>query len=366
MLSPLDDYPGHQVPEPFSHVGPSDRNFFERYYFSCHDLEGRLFMVLAFGQYPNLGVTDAFVSVVYGGKQQVVRASRELGSNRLDTKVGPIKVEILEGMRRLRIVLEPNEWDLEYDLTFEASAAAHLEPRFFRRQRGRVTQDYLRTTQTGRYSGWIKVAGERIEVTPDSFWGQRDHSWGIRPVGEADPALRRPGGGGGGTFFWNWACVQLADSSILYTVSEEADGSRWNDSCARVYPVESGREADLLQVHHQIEFLSGTRQFKRATLDLTDKGGRRVKVECEPLTVLWMSGCGYGGDWRHGMYQGPFTVQGITHDLKDPETLRKLSGLHDTVCRFSVDGEVGYGVFELLVAGVYPRYGFNTPMDVAP
>ena len=40
-------------------------------------------------------VTDAFVAISHGSQQYVVRASRELGSDRLDTRVGPLRVEIL-------------------------------------------------------------------------------------------------------------------------------------------------------------------------------------------------------------------------------------------------------------------------------
>ena len=35
-LSPLDDYPVHQIAETIRHVGTSDRNFYDRYYFNCH------------------------------------------------------------------------------------------------------------------------------------------------------------------------------------------------------------------------------------------------------------------------------------------------------------------------------------------
>ena len=96
MVSRLDDYLGHQVAEPFAYVGTSDRNFFDRYAFVCHDIEGKMFLMLAFGQYPNLGVTDAFATVVYEGKQHVVRASRELGTDRLNTTIGPLTVEVLD------------------------------------------------------------------------------------------------------------------------------------------------------------------------------------------------------------------------------------------------------------------------------
>ena len=39
-LSPLDDYPVHQIPEVMRHVGTSDRNFYDRYYFNAFPLTG--------------------------------------------------------------------------------------------------------------------------------------------------------------------------------------------------------------------------------------------------------------------------------------------------------------------------------------
>src|SRR5271157_5400655 len=68
VLSPLDDYPVHQISEPMRHVGTSDRNFYDRYYFNIHGTgevhgtDDELFAVIGVGQYPNLSVADAFVS----------------------------------------------------------------------------------------------------------------------------------------------------------------------------------------------------------------------------------------------------------------------------------------------------------------
>lgn len=45
----------------------------------------------------------------------------------------------------------------------------------------------MRYAQTGRWSGWLEVDGTRHQVTPDRWWGSRDRSWGIRPVGEPEP-----------------------------------------------------------------------------------------------------------------------------------------------------------------------------------
>jgi len=85
MLSPLDDFPAHQIAEPVRIVGTSDRNFYDRYYFNLHHCSADLFLTAGLGQYPNLGVMDAFVAVTRGSIQRVVRASRTsapIGSTR--------------------------------------------------------------------------------------------------------------------------------------------------------------------------------------------------------------------------------------------------------------------------------------------
>ena len=63
-------------------MGTSDRNFYDRYYFNIHgagDIHGtadELFAVIGVGQYPNLSVADAFVSVLWGEDHRVVRPPR--------------------------------------------------------------------------------------------------------------------------------------------------------------------------------------------------------------------------------------------------------------------------------------------------
>ena len=100
-LSPFDDYPVHQIAEPIRHVGTSDRNFYDRYYFNIHGSNDEVFAVIGMGQYPNLGVTDAFVTVVCDGMHRVVRASRALGEDRMDTTIGPISVPSSSGFPTL-------------------------------------------------------------------------------------------------------------------------------------------------------------------------------------------------------------------------------------------------------------------------
>ena len=71
-LSSWDDYPVHQNADTIRHVGTSDRNFYDRYYFNLHGSSDELFMVMGLGQYPNLGTTDCFVAVRRGDAQREI------------------------------------------------------------------------------------------------------------------------------------------------------------------------------------------------------------------------------------------------------------------------------------------------------
>jgi hypothetical protein len=355
MLTPLDDYPIHQVAEVMRHVGTSDRNFYDRYYFNCHRCGPDLFLAAGLGQYPNLGVVDAFAVVATGGRHHVVRASRELGADRMDTSVGPFRVEVLEGLRRLRVVLEPNEWDLDFDLTWEGGIPATREPRQLLRASERVVFDSVRMAQTGRWSGRLRAAGRTHEVTPDRWWGFRDRSWGVRPVGDPEPpginATSAP------SFYWIYAPMQFEDCSILAIIQEDRHGGRLVEEALRVWPESSGRPAEHLgRPEARLEYVPGTRTVRAATLSFAPPGGQPFDVHVEPVLPLHLSPAGYGGDptWRHGGYKGPLTVEGLTLDPSREEDRRRLIGLVDNLARFECEGSVGWGLFEVLVFGPHP------------
>lgn len=358
MLTPLDDYPIHQVAEVMRHVGTSDRNFYDRYYFNCHACGPDLFLAAGLGQYPNLGVVDAFAIVATGGRQHVVRASRELGADRMDTSAGPFRVEVLEGLRRLRIVLEPNEWDLDFDLTFEGAIPATREPRHHVRQQERVVFDSVRLAQTGRWSGRLRVAGKTHDVTPDRWWGFRDRSWGVRPVGEPEPAgirvTEQP------SFFWIYAPMQFADSSILAIVQEDPRGGRILEEATRVWPESASRPPEPLgRPEHRLDLEPDTRALRGAVLRFAPPGGDAFEVRVEPVVPVFLSAGGYGGDpaWRHGAYQGPLRVEGLTLDPAREEDRSRLVGLVDHLARFECEGQVGWGLFEVLVLGPHAPSG---------
>lgn len=361
MLTAGDDFPIHQVAEPIRHVATSDRNFYDRYYFNCHANDGSALLIMGLGQYPNLSVADGFAVVVEGGRHRVVRASRELG-DRMDTSVGPLRVEVVRPLHELRVVCEPNEQSsLSFDLTWVGSHPALEEPRQLVRRHGRVVFDTMRLAQTGRWSGTISAGGRSFDVTPESWWGTRDRSWGVRPVGEEEPAGIRTEGQMSG--FWNYASMQFEDHSLLCMVNELDDGTRELEHAVRVWSDPDRPPEHLGRPDHDAVVTPGTRHVESSVLSFPEAPGGGFEVAVTPLLDCWlMHGTGYGlePDWRHGMHQGPLVVQGVEVDYERDRA--SLFGLVDQVARFTqrggvADGAVGHGLHEFFFIGGFARYG---------
>mgnify|MGYP003700795993 CR=1 FL=1 len=132
MLTKADDYPIHQTAEPVAYSG-TNRNFYDRYFFNGYQRDGDVFFAGALGVYPHLNVMDAAFCVVKGGKQYNVHASRTLHMERLDTRVGPVEIEVIEPLKVLRITCSDPDNGIAADLTFNMRCPAFEEPRFTRR-----------------------------------------------------------------------------------------------------------------------------------------------------------------------------------------------------------------------------------------
>lgn len=366
-LSSFDDYPVHQSTDTVRHAFTSDRNFYDRYYFNCHSNDGGAFLVFGLGQYPNLATQDAFALLVCGDVHRVVRSSRELG-DRMDTTVGPLAVEVIRPLRELRIVCEPRDDTeaangLAFDLHWTGSIPAYEEPRQFQRMHGRAVFDTMRLAQTGRWQGWIELDGRRFEVGPDRWWGTRDRSWGVRPVGEPEPPGIRTEGQMQG--FWNYAPMQFDDHSILYMLNEHDDGERVIEEAVRIHNDADRRPEPLGRPEHAAVLTPGTRRIEKSTVSFPDAPGGGFEVSVEPLLDAWLLlGTGYGleDDWRFGMYQGSSVTQCVEIDYsRDAD---RLFGLVDQVARFTqhggpADRQVGHGLHEFFFVDTFARYGLS-------
>jgi hypothetical protein len=369
-LSPLDDFPFHQTSESLAYVATSDRNFYDRYYFNVHRCADDLFLALGLGQYPNLGVTDAFAAVTHKGVHRVVRASRELGVDRGDISVGPFRVEVLEPLNRLRVVLEPGEYELSFDLTWTGSIPATREPRQFVRRNGRVWMDSVRLAQTGFWEGTLRIGDDVLAATPDTWWGSRDRSWGIRPVGEPEPAGIQGHGGVPPTFHWVYAPMQFDDFSILVIAQEDEDGGRVVEEAVKVF--RDGRPAEPLgRPELELHYLSGTRDVESAVLTFAGRAERIEVAQLIPLHMAVGSGYGLDADWRHGMYQGPGpVVQQVVMPAAEAAAKSGMFGVTERLSRFEYDGpegaRTGFGLFETLFIGAHRPSGFGDWLAVAP
>ncbi|MGZ4516013.1 MAG: hypothetical protein ACXVX5_15200, partial [Mycobacterium sp.] len=233
MLGPLDEFPVHQIPQPIAWPGSSDRNFYDRSYFNAHDRTGSIFVISGIGYYPNLGVKDAFFLVRRGDTQTAVHLCDAIDQDRLNQNVNGYRVKVIEPLHKLRVVLDETE-GIAADLTWEGLFDVVQEQPHVLRSGNRVTLDAQRFAQLGSWSGRIAIDGEEIAVDPATWLGSRDRSWGIRPIGEPEPA-GRPADPPFEGMWWLYVPMAFDDFAIVLIIQEEPNGFRSLNDCTRVW-----------------------------------------------------------------------------------------------------------------------------------
>lgn len=362
-----DDFPIHQTAEPIAYSG-TDRNFYDRYFFNAYGPDGDLYVAAAFGVYPHLNIADAAFVVVRDGVETALHASRYLG-DRLDLQVGPIRIEVVEPLQRLRILVDSSEHGLKAEVTFEGRAFPIEEPRFMRRIGTRAMMDYTRLTQNGRFSGWVELDGRRESL--DGFIGTRDRSWGVRPVGAQDSQGVVPPQPP--QFFWLWSPCNFDDGGLFFHTNDDATGRPWNTRA--VWAPDGAGEEDFLHLNGEAEVVwkSGTRHAASAVVRLTDDYGKPWgEVSFRPRYEFLMLGLGYGHPkWAHGAAHGELAVE--REDIRLAEASPQVPHhLHvqalSDVTLTTADGRVreGRGILEQLAIGPHAPSGFKDILDFAP
>ena len=364
MITQGDEYPIHQTPEPVQQVFTSDRNFYDRFFFNGCFREGEPYFAVAMGIYPNVGIIDCAFSVIAGGVQHCVRASRVLGAERMDTRVGPISIEVVRPMRSMRVRVDHEA--VKADLMFEARAAAIEEPRFTRRAGPRLVMDMTRFTQHGGYSGSLTVAGKTYDAKPSRVWGARDRSWGVRGVGPQDPA--GVPSSSMGQYYWLWSPANFEDVCTLWDVNENADGSRWHEHGAVTRAV-PGAPIDLSTggLDFNINYASGTRHARSAEIILRTPGAGESRIELKTLYNFYMQGIGYfHPKWGHGMYVGPDVSSYDSTKTADVDERDFFNQHIEAVCQAKMGSREGMAVLEMLILGPHDRSGFKELLDMHP
>jgi len=361
MLTKADDFPIHQTPEPIAYSG-TDRNFYDRYFFNGYNPDGSGFFAAAFGVYPHLNIADAHFSTIRDGVEYCVHASKVLNMERWDLQVGPIRIEVIEPLKTLKVTLAATD-GIAAEILFEGRAFPIEEPRFIKRNGPRTFMDYTRLTQNGRYTGWIEIDGERQPLAAGAV-GTRDRSWGVRPVGAPD-AQPQVGGGTPG-FFWQWSPLNFADKSVFFHFTSDSSGVPWNTR-AVVCPDGSGpgamTETDAARM--AVDFEGDTRHAKAARLTIPMPNAPDIEIAFTPIAKFQMRGIGYiHPKWGHGRYQGDLVVEREDIVLADaaPNSIENLHIQAISKVELTQAGrpaQQGLGVFEQLILGPYAPYGLK-------
>lgn len=342
-LAALDDHMVHQTPDPIRVVATTDPRFFERYWFVCHDDAGELMLATGGSFYPNLDLAEAYAIVTHQGVQRSVRAFRRLGTDRTKMRNGPLAPSIVRGMREWRLLLDPNDWDIAFDLNWKDTRRQIFHAAYGSldgsapagRQRD-VTAGF---EGFGVVQGWVEVGGRRIEVTPGNFHGTRDRHWGVgRGVGGPNLQFGRKHKAGwiGG----NW--ISFSDFSI------------WGNNVMYGFGDARPGMGKVVRAERRLRFEEDTHIFLEGEIDYTLRDGSVKRVQFRRLghQTAYMR-CGmYGGTPDKSIYQGAWvgddTVEGDCYDLTQADVRRQLCGLNEHHCEIRCDGEVTTGILQPL------------------
>ena len=363
MLTPQDDLIGHQLPTTFDQIDNSDPAWMERLWYTGHPAPGGEVMFdVGLGYHPNRNVMDAFAGVAVPGRQWNFRASRRLRPDPLATTVGPLSIQVVEGLKRHRLALAPNDSGIAFELEFVSDLHPHEEKAHLRRRDGRITENMARAQQLGRWRGWLGYDGRRVEVDERTWCGQRDHSWGVRAEMRTDethpPLTFYP------PFFYCWTTAQFPNGRGLHLFfKERAPGDKIYLSGEEVF--RQGEKVSsrhmLADLTHDVEWHDDAhgQSMASAVFNLTFADGRKRDVRLRTLpTKYYLKGGLYGGldGWFHGDDRGKLHLAHEAWDLADAATRRKVRTLADQVIEVRDGDDVGYGIVEYGVGKGYALY----------
>jgi hypothetical protein len=364
MLTKGDDFPIHQTPEPIAFSG-SDRNFYDRYFFNGMLPDGSGFFAAALGVYPHLNIADAHVSALRDGVQHALHASRILEMERMNLSVGPIAIEVIEPLRKLRLKVDGE--GMKADLVMEGRSFPMQEPRFTRRNGPRMFMDVTRFTQGVRWSGWLEIDGKRIDYK--NAPGVRDRSWGVRPIGAGDQQPAVPAAAP--QFYWLWAPTAFPTRSFYAHVNEDAAGEPWNRAAVLTPDgVGAGGEIHLADPKFTLQWKQGRRHAQAMRLEAKDKAGKPIRVAWTPIETFQMKGIGYSHpEWGHGRFKGPLAVEREAFKPADLNPMEPANLHIQEIARARIETEAGaeegVGSFEQLVIGPHAPSGFKGILDGA-
>ena len=355
-----DEFFNHQIVDTHASVLQSDPSWAEKVCGMVAARDGSLSIGFGFGKYVNRNVVDAYGGVSRGVEQWTVRASRALDSAVNNIDVGPLRYEVIEPLRQVRVRLDATDQQpIAFDLLLDGLLPCMLEDREDRRTLNgyRHSANQIRYHQTGVASGWIELQGQRHQVTPEDWVMTRDHSWGLRPgVGapltdlQADPvdavAPRI-------LAIWNPLLFRNPDGSHYgfhqYYLLYAGDGWQ-HEKVQGGFEYPDGRREGLRRILPRLQFNPDNQRLLGGEVELTmmDGSQRLLHLQVQGDTGFHLgAGLYHGLDGRfHGQWRGPLLVEGeYCADCSSPAAVARLNQFRDALVKVidPLTGATGWG-----------------------
>ncbi|MCU0848336.1 MAG: hypothetical protein MUD12_10660 [Spirochaetes bacterium] len=363
MLTKFDEFTCHQVVSTFDHPESSDRAWTEKLWCNIHDSKGGLVLATGFGIYPNRNVMDGFGCVNVGNRTQYnFRASRELRPAIDEIKVGPLSYDVIEPYKKIRIALGENKYDLGFEIEFLGKFHPSEEEPQYGRSYGRIYVNTCRYAQLGRARGWVKAGGKKFDISEDTFYGQRDHSWGIRMgVGAAEQGVQSLDIDNFLGMMINWLTFQIGDTGFCLYLIEKADGKIQRLTGHVTRPMDGERVmVGITGVEHRYKYYDGSMRMQSGEVTIKCEDGSVYDLSMKEITTMYLRGGNYIGykDVRHGMWMGRYWEDGEAWNIEDDRIKNEMHGLDDTVVEVRMGKQIGYGIVENLILPPFPKYGY--------
>lgn len=366
----IDELPYHQHPAPFHMVATSDAHFNDGYFFAFYADDWYFFAGLRL--HPNANVIDGWASVAHGGRQQVIRASRALRPGYDELRVGPVRLEVLEPMQRVRLTADDNAAGIAFDVELSSQAPPIVEERYQHVKYGAVINDTLRYTTVCRAGGTARAMGTDLAI--DGWHAMRDHSWGIRSSMSVPTKLGGTDKTPDETFnraLRLWVPFECGDHTGFVNTHEDADGHPLDFEGRLDFA--DGRTVEVTGCRHALRYHPGSEWPTGGTLVLTCADGVERSYELELAgTPADVQAGGYYRGWSDGYGPGVYRGAEITETddyPADPDGERsgpphvpvkhRLGPTEFPMRMTAADGGTGMAHFEHSIRGAYRPYGFE-------
>lgn len=330
MIGKADEYLVHQTEKPLAEVVSDHPEWQDRFYFNIHDKEGKFAAITGLGAFPNRkaagpqGMVQAYMFAVYKGQHYSYLNVRPIQGNREEMVAGSLSYSIVEPLQAWRLEVADEANGVKGELLFRARCPLYYFSPIHWRDGDKLVANQLHYTQAGAYEGSFTVGGD----TFTDLVGMRDRSWGVRDMANVP--------------VWYWISAQFDSFCISAWLWETPDGEVIHAD-GGIIP-ERGEARPVTAIEHDLELWPGTKRPKLGRFTLTTADGERLSLEAAEIGTIFL---------------GPGASAWSDSDANSLAAADAGAFGFDQHCRFTLDGETGYGIVEYMVTGGSRRYGIR-------